>query len=265
MKKPVPQNRPSPAEAPVRLQKYLSSAGVCSRRKGEELIVAGRVSVNGVVVTELGTRVVPGKDRVVVDGTPVQDDEARVYIALNKPAGYVTSCRQPGDPVVVDLVEVAERVYPVGRLDKDSTGLLLLTNDGRIHHGLSHPSFDHEKEYEVKVDRPMSDADLSKMASGMPVLGSRTRPAEVQRLSGRRFRIVLKEGRNRQIRRMVRKLGRRVVRLKRIRVAGIRLGRLGEGQWRHLTGKETRSLLADITGASKSDPPVRPQGKPGSR
>ncbi|MGD8368544.1 MAG: pseudouridine synthase [Desulfobacterales bacterium] len=262
MKKPIYKNRP--AEAPVRLQKYLSSAGVCSRRKGEEMIVAGRVSVNGAVVTELGTKVDPGKDRVAVDGTPVQEDETRIYIALHKPAGTVTSCRQPGDPVVVDLVDVAERVYPVGRLDKDSTGLLLLTNDGRIHHRLSHPSFDHEKEYEVKVDRPMSDADLSRMAAGMPVLGSRTRPAEVERISGRRFRIVLKEGRNRQIRRMVRKLGRRVVRLKRIRVAGIRLGRLAEGKWRYLSRNEIRSLLSDIIGSSKSAPPARPQGKPDS-
>ncbi len=264
MKKPTPKT-PSPPSAPeVRLQKYLSAAGVCSRRKGEELIVAGRVSVNGEVVTELGSKVVPGKDRVAVDGHPVADDEERIYIALHKPAGYVTSCRQPGDPVVVDLVDVKARVYPVGRLDKESTGLLLLTNDGRIHHRLSHPSFDHEKEYEVKVDRPVSDADLARMASGMPVLGSRTRPAEVERLSGRRFRIVLKEGRNRQIRRMVRKLGRRVVRLKRIRVAGIRLGRLAEGRWRHLTRKERKSLLAVFSGRAKSSPAARKPGGPGS-
>jgi 23S rRNA pseudouridine2605 synthase/23S rRNA pseudouridine2604 synthase len=229
------------------------------------MIVAGRIAVNGEVVTELGTKVVPGRDRVAVNGRPVRDEGERLYIALHKPAGYVTSCRQPGDRTILELVDIAERVYPVGRLDKASTGLLLLTNDGRIHHRLSHPSFDHEKEYEVKVDRPMSDAALSKMAAGMPVLGSRTREAVVERLSGRRFRIVLKEGRNRQIRRMVRKLGRRVVRLTRIRVAGIRLGRLAEGQWRHLTRKETQSLLADLSGASKSVPPARPPGKPDSR
>ena len=165
-----------------------------TNRDLEEMITAGRVAVNGVVVTELGTKVVPGTDRVAVDGRPVRDDGERIYIALHKPAGYVTSCRQPGDRTILELVDIAERVYPVGRLDKASTGLLLLTNDGRIHHRLSHPSFDHEKEYEVKVDRPMSDAALSKMAAGMPVLGSRTRKAAVKRLSGRRFRIVLKEG-----------------------------------------------------------------------
>jgi len=264
MKKSTPKHRTHSAATPVRLQKYLSSAGVCSRRKGEEMIAAGRVTVNGSVVTERGTKVVAGKDRVAVDDRPVEDDGRRVYIALHKPVGYVTSCRQPQDRTILELVDIPDRIYPVGRLDKASTGLLLLTNDGRIHHRLSHPSFDHEKEYEVKVDRPLSDADLSKMAVGMPVLGSRTRPAEVQRLSGRAFRIVLKEGRNRQIRRMVRKLGRQVVRLKRIRVAGIRLGRLAEGQWRHLTRKETRFLLAAVSGDSKSGPPVRPRDRPDS-
>jgi 23S rRNA pseudouridine2605 synthase/23S rRNA pseudouridine2604 synthase len=257
MKKSIPKHRPSPA--PIRLQKYLSAAGVCSRRQGEAMISAGRVSVNGQVVTRLGTKVAPGRDRIEVDGRPVRAEVAPVYIALNKPAGYVTSCRQPKDRIVLDLVDIGERVYPVGRLDKESTGLLLLTNDGRLHHRLSHPSFDHEKEYEVTVDRPISDDQLAKMASGMPVLGSRTRPAQVRRLSKRRFRIVLKEGRNRQIRRMARKLGHRVVHLKRIRVADIRLGRLARGQWRHLTNREKKALLSGFNSASGSTP----HGPPG--
>jgi len=184
-----------------------------------------------------------------VDGRPVQAEDKRIYIALHKPAGYVTSCRQPKDRIVLDLVDIGERAYPVGRLDKESTGLLLLTNDGRLHHRLSHPSFDHEKEYEVKVERPISDDQLAKMAAGMPVLGSQTRPAEIRRLSGRRFRIVLKEGRNRQIRRMVQQLGHRVMRLKRIRVAGVRLGGLAEGQWRHLTNREIEALLTGGAGS----------------
>jgi pseudouridine synthase len=234
--------------APIRLQKFLSAAGVCSRRKGEELIRAGKVMVNGTVVTELGTRIDPETDAVVVDGRPVSAGGNRIYIALHKPKGVVTSCKQPGDPVVVDLVDVPDRIYPVGRLDKDSTGLLLLTNDGRLHHRLSHPSFDHEKEYEVTVSHPISDSALKRMEAGMPVLGSRTRPAEVARLSGRRFRIVLKEGRNRQIRRMVRKLGNRVVGLKRIRIAGVRLGRLSEGRWRHLNRQERDALIGTLTG-----------------
>lgn len=234
--------------APVRLQKFLSSAGICSRRKGEALIRAGKVMVNGIVVTELGTRIDPETDAVVADGRPVSAGRDRIYIALHKPKGVVTSCKQPGDPVVVDLVDVPDRIYPVGRLDKESTGLLLLTNDGRLHHRLSHPSFDHEKEYEVTVSHPISDSALKRMEAGMPVLGSRTRPAEVERLSGRRFRIVLKEGRNRQIRRMVRKLSNRVIGLKRIRIASVRLGRLAEGRWRHLNRKEREGLIGTLTG-----------------
>jgi 23S rRNA pseudouridine2605 synthase/23S rRNA pseudouridine2604 synthase len=144
---------------------------------------------------------------------------------------------------VLDLVDVPERVYPVGRLDKESTGLLLLTNDGRLHLKLSHPSFDHEKEYEVVVERPISDGALRRMAEGMPILNSRTRPAVVRRTGDRHFRIVLKEGRNRQIRRMVSRLGNHVLELRRIRVSHIRLDRLPEGKWRYLTDSEVQALL----------------------
>lgn len=227
----------------MRLQKFLSAAGVCSRRKGEEFIRAGRVRVNGLVVAELGAKIDPEQDRVSVDGTPVQPEVPSVYIALNKPPGYVTSCRHAGKRIVLELVDVPQRIFPVGRLDKDSTGLLLLTNDGRLHQKLSHPSFDHEKEYDVSVERPISDGALQRMAEGMPILDGRTRPAEVRRTGERRFRIVLKEGRNRQIRRMVRRLGNEVVELKRIRVAAVRLGRLSEGAWRYLTDLEVKALL----------------------
>jgi 23S rRNA pseudouridine2605 synthase/23S rRNA pseudouridine2604 synthase len=230
----------------VRLQKFLAAAGVCSRRKGEELIRAGRVQVNGRVVAALGAKIDPENDQVSVDGRPVAAEQKAVYIALNKPRGYVTSCRHAGKKIVLELVHVAERVYPVGRLDKDSTGLLLLTNDGRLHLRLSHPSFDHEKEYEVVVERPIPDGALRRMAEGMPILNTRTRPAVVTRLDERRFRIVLKEGRNRQIRRMVRRLGNEVVELKRTRVACIRLGGLAEGAWRYLDQREVEALLGEI-------------------
>ncbi|MFZ7125917.1 MAG: pseudouridine synthase [Desulfobacterales bacterium] len=229
--------------AAIRIQKYLSEAGVCSRRRGERLIREGRVAVNGRVVTELGSRIDPEADRIEVDGRPVQPRSRLVYIALNKPEGVVTSCAQPGVPVVVDLVDVPERLFPVGRLDKDSTGLVILTNDGRIHHRLLHPSFDHEKEYEVTVSDRISDSALHRIARGMPILGSRTRPATVRRLSGDRFRIVLKEGRNRQIRRMVRKVGGQVNALVRIRIANVRLGKLPLGRWRHLSAREVDTLL----------------------
>jgi 23S rRNA pseudouridine2605 synthase/23S rRNA pseudouridine2604 synthase len=144
---------------------------------------------------------------------------------------------------VLDLVDIPRRVYPIGRLDKDSTGLLLLTNDGRLHHKLSHPSFDHEKEYDVTVAKPISDGALRKMAEGLPLMETQTRPARVHRISARRFRMVLQEGKNRQVRRMVRKVGNQVTGLKRIRVANIKLGRLAPGAWRHLNEKEQGELL----------------------
>ena len=232
-------------EAPkIRLQKYLSMAGICSRRHGEELILAGKVWVNGRIVTELGTRVDTG-DTVEIDGKPVLTWQRVVYIALNKPRGYVTSCDQPGQKLVTDLVNIPERIYPIGRLDKDSTGLLLLTNDGPLHHRLSHPSFDHEKEYAVTLAAPVSDSALHKMAEGMLLSGKRTRPAEIHRISLRSFRIILKEGKNRQIRRMVRKVGQEVLELQRIRIAGIRLGNLESGKWRFLEPDEIAVLTAE--------------------
>ena len=227
----------------IRLQKFLSMAGCCSRRHGEKYITDGLVKVNGKVVTKLGTKVDPEKDRVEIKGKPVIIKQELVYIALNKPTGYVTSCSQPGDKIVLDLLNISKRVYPVGRLDKDSTGLLLLTNDGGLHHRLSHPSFDHEKEYEVTVANPMTDKALLNMEQGMPIMGTKTRPAETKRISPKRFRIVLKEGKNRQIRRMVGKTGNSVTRLNRIRIANIKLGRIARGKWRYLTEKEKRTLL----------------------
>lgn len=230
----------------VRIQKYLSAAGICSRRKAESFIRAGRVQVNGTIVTAMGTKIDPQKDCIEVDGRPVGPPAKKIYIALNKPKGYVTSCDHPGQSLVVDLVDLPERIYPVGRLDKDSVGLLLLTNDGRLHHRLSHPSFDHEKSYEVTVQHPIDDGVLAHLSQGVVLKGVKTRPAHVERISGRRFRIVLKEGRNRQIRRMVNKMGHKVIRLKRIRVANIRLGNLPTGAWRHLTAAEKKTLLNGI-------------------
>jgi len=228
----------------IRLQKFLSSAGFCSRRRGEVYIRQGRVRVNGQVITELGTKVDPDMDSVEVDNQTLTRQKDHVYIALNKPKSYVTTCNQKNRKIVIDLVDIPERIYPVGRLDKESTGLLLLINDGSLHHHLLHPSFDHEKEYDVHVAAPISDADLRRLCSGITILGSKTRKAGIARVSPKRFRIRLKEGKNRQIRRMVQKVGNRVTALKRIRVANIKLGSLPEGAWRYLTKKEIRSLLA---------------------
>ena len=231
----------------IRLQKFLSAAGFCSRRHGEELIVSGRVKVNGVVVKELGTKIDPENDIVEVGGNRIETKKDLIYIALNKPKGYVTTCSRERDKIVLDLVDIPERVYPIGRLDKDSSGLLLLTNDGRLHNMLSHPSFDHEKEYDVLVSRPVPDEALGKMAAGIHLLGSRTRTAQVKRISPVRFRIVLKEGRNRQIRRMVEEVGNRVKELKRIRISNVKLGTLKEGCWRYLSEKEKKELLKNLT------------------
>jgi 23S rRNA pseudouridine2605 synthase len=227
----------------MRLQKFLSAAGVCSRREGETYILQGRVSINDTVITELGTQVDPEMDRIAVDGIPATIRQNLIYIALNKPRGYVTSCRQGEEKIVLDLIDIPERIYPVGRLDKDSSGLLLLTNDGRIHHRLSHPSFDHEKEYEVTVTQPVSTGALLKMEKGILLMGRKTRPSATKRLAETRFRIILMEGRNRQIRRMVQKIGNKVSRLHRIRISNIKIDRLPSGSWRHLRKAEIKELL----------------------
>jgi 23S rRNA pseudouridine2605 synthase/23S rRNA pseudouridine2604 synthase len=240
--------------AKVRLQKFMADAGVCSRRKGEVHILAGRVTVNGNVVATLGAKVNPETDAVCLDGRPVILFERNVYVMLNKPAGVVSSCRHRGESVVTDLVDLPQRLFPVGRLDKESTGLLLLTTDGRIHHRLSHPSFDHEKEYDVTVERPIDDQALGLLEKGLVLSGVKTRPTGVKRMSKRRFRIVLLEGKNRQIRRMVQKVGNRVVRLDRIRVAGLKLGNLARGAWRHLRADERRRLLAQLGLDEKRQP-----------
>lgn len=231
----------------MRIQKFLSHAGYCSRRKGEEYILGGKVRVNGEVVKNPGAKIHPEKDRVEIDEKVVRSKEDHVYIILNKPVGYVSSTRQKGARVVTDLVKVKERIYPVGRLDKDSTGLLLLTNDGRLHHLLSHPSFDHEKEYEVSLVDSISDEALEKMAWGMMISGKITRKARVRRISRRRFSIILQEGRNRQIRKMVEELGGKVKTLHRIRISGIYLHDLPLGHWRHLNKKEKNILLTHIS------------------
>ena len=226
----------------IRLQKFLSQAGICSRRKGEEYIKAGLIRVNKTVVTELGTKIDPLNDRVEFKGEIVKQKDDLVYIAINKPKGYVTSCSQPGEKIVLDLIDISQRVYPIGRLDKDSTGLLILTNDGDLHHRLLHPSFDHEKEYDVTVSKPITDGALKNIADGMPMMGTKTRPARITRISSRRFHVVLKEGKNRQIRRMVRKVGSHVIRLKRLRISKIKLNNLEEGAWRYLTEREIKSI-----------------------
>ncbi len=226
----------------IRLQKYIAQAGICSRRMAERHIQNGNVKVNGQVITEMGFKINPQSDKVEVDGRLIEPQQSMIYIMLNKPKGYITSCRHRSRKIVMDLINIPQRVYPVGRLDKDSTGLLLLTNDGNLHLRLTHPSFDHEKEYDVEAAAPISDESLQMMRNGVYIDGVVTRKAKIKRLSDRRFRIVLQEGKKRQIRRMVEAVGNRVVALHRIRVGSLCLGDLAPGKWRYLSEQEIRQL-----------------------
>jgi len=229
----------------IRLQKFMAQAGICSRRQGEVLISQGRVQVNGIRVTTPGTKIDPAMDDICFDGRPVKIalDKALTYIALNKPVGVISSCaRQGREPIVLDLVTVPQRIYPVGRLDKDSCGLMLLTDDGELHNCLSHPSFNHEKEYVVTTVKPVSRGALEKMARGIVLDGKKTRGARLRRTGSHEFKIVLKQGINRQIRRMVSKTGNDVAHLKRVRMGCVTLGCLAQGKWRYLTPGEIKSL-----------------------
>lgn len=239
----------------MRLQKYLAHAGLCSRRKAEDFISQGRIKVNHSVITELGFKIDPSVDLVLFDDKPVSLNSKKdyIYIALNKPEGVVSSCSQRKTKIVMDLVAINERVYPIGRLDKDSKGLILLTNDGNLHNRLSHPSFDHEKEYIVTTAYPVKDLDLKNMADGILIDGAYTRKAEVKRIADCKFCIILKEGRNRQIRKMVEKTGNKVSTLLRVRIAHIHLGNLKEGTWRYLTHTEIKKLTQETDSDSFSN------------
>lgn len=227
-----------------RLQKILSARGIASRRKAEELITAGVVLVNGKPAT-LGQKADPEVDRIEVKGGGVEAHQPLHYYLLHKPVGILTSSqlRREKDTVASLLPpHLRGLVHPVGRLDKDSEGLLLLTNDGVLAYRLTHPTFDHEKEYEVITQEAMTDGQLRRLGNGMVILGERTKTAVVKRLGDRRFSIALTEGKNRQIRRMVEKVGGRVARLKRVRIVTLRDKALLAGKLRPLAESEIRAL-----------------------
>lgn len=224
----------------TRINKFISETGVCSRREADGWIAAGRVSINGVTAT-LGSRVNAG-DRVCVDGRPVGTRKQPVYIALNKPVGITSTSEPHVRDNIVDFVGHAERIFPIGRLDKDSEGLILLTNDGDIVNEILRVENAHEKEYLVTVDRPLTDSFLEDMAGGVHILGTRTHPCTVSRVHSATFRIILTQGLNRQIRRMCAVFGYRVRRLQRVRIMHIHLGDLQRGRWRNLSQRELRGL-----------------------
>lgn len=228
----------------MRLAKYLAHGGVASRRMAERIIANGRITVGGEVVTD-PARDVGDEDDVRVDGSPVATEPREVW-AVNKPAGVVSTAKEPGDrPAVVSLVRTEARLYPVGRLDAASTGLLLLTNDGALANRLTHPRYEVAKAYRVELRRPPSDADLRRLGSGVELEDGPTAPAKVRRLGEREIEIVLREGRNRQVRRMVEAVGNRVVSLRRVRFGPIELGGLPSGEARRLSDDEVSRLWED--------------------
>ncbi|NKF21316.1 pseudouridine synthase [Solimonas marina] len=238
----------------MRLNKYISETGLCSRREADALIAAGRVTINGQPV-ELGQQVGEG-DKVCVDGKPargrVQGAEhvtRRVYIALNKPVGITCTTERHVAGNIVDFVGHRERIFPIGRLDKDSEGLILLTSNGDIVNEILRTENRHEKEYIVTIDRPVTAEFVAGMARGvrLPTLDTTTLPCRVEKIGGNTFRIVLTQGLNRQIRRMCEVFGCKVRRLQRVRIIDLRLGTLKPGQWRDLTADELRRLLPQRT------------------
>lgn len=226
----------------MRLNKFISETGVCSRREADAWIEAGRVQVNGAVAT-LGTQVTEA-DRVLVDGKPVgRRQQKHVYIALNKPVGITSTTELHVRGNIIDFVGHRERIFPIGRLDKDSDGLILLTSNGDIVNEILRAENQHEKEYVVTVDKPLTDDFLRGMGAGVPILGTVTQPCRLWKIAPRTFRIVLTQGLNRQIRRMCEHFGYEVRRLQRVRIINIELGGLKVGQWRDLTQAELRGLL----------------------
>lgn len=246
-------NRPVPEEA-VRLNKYLSEAGVCSRRQADRYVEAGRITVDGLPAV-MGQKVLPsqkvcvdGKEvhagkKLDIDGKEIQLKRRRIVLAVNKPQGIVCTTEKREKDNIVDFIGYPERIYPMGRLDKDSEGLILMTNDGELMDQVLRARNYHEKEYIVRVNRPVTMDFVDRMRKGVPILDTVTRPCEVEKIGSYMFRIVLTQGLNRQIRRMCEALDYRVRWLKRVRVMNINLGQLPTGEYREVKGRELDELL----------------------
>lgn len=243
----------------TRLNKFISETGIVSRREADRLIEEGAVKVNG-RKAEMGMRV-NASDRVTVRGKPLRAKPRPVYLLYNKPVG-ITCTTDPEVPEnIVDAVNYPQRIFPIGRLDKPSQGLILLTNDGDIVNKILRAGNAHEKEYQVRVDRPIGADFVERMGSGIPILGTVTQPCEVRQTGSNSFTIVLTQGLNRQIRRMTEYLGFEVTHLKRVRLMNIRLGRLATGQWRELSPAEMTTLEGLLGNSSKTEEASRPKRK----
>lgn len=246
----------------LRLQKIIAQAGIASRRKAEELIKSGRVSVNGTIVRQLGFQAGEG-DVIAVDGREIKESEKKVYIMLHKPPGYVSTVRdQFSRKTVLDLVKgVRQRIYPVGRLDYETSGLLLLTNDGELTHKLTHPGYETKKVYEAELEGVPSRRDIDKFEKGLDIGGYITAPSKMlvksRRTDSATVEITIHEGKNRQVRRMCEIIGHPVKKLKRISEGEISLGNLKEGQWRYLSPHEVAKLIGK--GSNSTASPVNSQ------
>lgn len=235
----------------INLNKFISSTGICSRREADRWIADGRVTIND-QPTKLGNRVEDG-DLVKIDGKPLQEKPKTLYIALNKPVGIVSTTDAKERKNIVDFVGHTERLFPIGRLDKPSEGLIFLTNDGDIVNKILRAGNHHEKEYIVSVDRLITQQFLRKMSNGVPILGTITKKCKVEKINDRTFKIILVQGLNRQIRRMCEYLDYKVIKLKRIRIMNVKLGRLKIGEWRELTPDEMKMIEQQILNSSKTE------------
>ncbi len=233
-----------------RLNKFISDTGFCSRREADKLIEAGQVKVNGQVAL-VGTKVTEA-DQVDIAGKPLKSRPRRIYLAYHKPVGITCTTELHIKGNIVDAVKYPERIFPIGRLDKESEGLIFLTNDGDIVNKILRAGNAHDKEYVVTVDKPIHAQFLKKMAAGVPILDTVTLPCTVKQVSRHTFNIVLRQGLNRQIRRMTEYLGFNVTKLKRVRIMNVRLSGLALGQWRELTMAEMTELEQMLLGSSKT-------------
>ncbi|PSW18837.1 23S rRNA pseudouridine(2604) synthase RluF [Photobacterium sanctipauli] len=243
----------------VRLNKYISDTGYCSRREADKLIDQGRVTING-EQPEMGVKVQPG-DEVLVDDRPLRAKEKPIYIALNKPTGITCTTERHIKDNIIDFIGHRKRIFPIGRLDKPSDGLIFLTNDGDIVNKILRAGNSHEKEYVVRVDKPITQAFLDKMASGVEILDTVTLPCKVTKETTYSFRIVLTQGLNRQIRRMCEALGYDVFKLRRVRIMNISIDGLPNGKWRYLTEAEIAEIHSLIADSSKTEEASRVGGE----
>jgi 23S rRNA pseudouridine2605 synthase len=234
----------------VRLNRFIAMAGIASRRKAEELILNGSVTINKEVVTDLSTKVSPSTDHVAVNGRSISIEEKLVYLVLNKPKDYITTARdEKNRKTVYDLVRTRERIFPVGRLDRNTTGILLFTNDGELAYRLMHPSHQVDKSYHVEVTTGVELKDIEKLKKGVHIEDGKTAPAHISSIPGTKNRnliITIHEGRNRQVRRMLESLGYEVKRLDRVQYAGLTSEGLRRGRWRYLSRPEVQMLKKTV-------------------